>query len=176
MVINVGSQNPTKIEAVENLVKGHPLFNGAVVKGVEVNVEEFGHPKSLDETVKGAKRRAKESFKNCRYSFGLESGLLKSKDAKSGYFDSTVCAIYDGQQFHLGISPSYEWPKSVVKLILNGTDGSHAFKQIGLTKHDKIGIAEGAIYILTHGKMSRLQLNELAVMMALIHLENPDHY
>ncbi len=176
MIINVGSKNPTKIAAVKNLVVNHKLFKGALVKGVEVTIEEFGHPKTLKDTVLGAKQRAEQSFKNCTYSFGLESGMFKSPGTKSGYFETTVCAIYDGKRFHLGLSPSFEWPAAMVELILEGYDGSQAFKQIGLTKHNKIGAAQGGIHILTHGKLSRTRLNELAIMMALIHLENPDHY
>jgi len=64
----------------------------------------------------------------------------------------------------------------MVKLILDGLDGSQAFKELGLTDHSKIGTAEGAIYILTHGKVNRTQLNELAFTMALLQLENPAHY
>ena len=176
MIITVGSKNPTKIAAVTNLLTGHPLFDGAVVKAVDVANEEFGHPKSLEDTVHGAKQRALHCFKNCTYSIGIESGMIKSPDAKSGYFETTVCAIFDGSQYHLGLSPSFEWPTEVVKLILQGMDGSQAFKKIGLTEHEKIGLAEGGIFILTHGKINRVKINELAVMMALIHLENPDYY
>jgi inosine/xanthosine triphosphatase len=176
MIINIGSKNPTKIAAVTNLVTGHPLFDDVVVKSVEVDIEEFGHPKSLKSTIHGAKQRAKQAFENCSYSFGIESGLLKSPDAKSGYFETTVCAIFDGSHFHIGLAPSFEWPKAMIKLILGGLDGSQAFKEVGLTEHQKIGAAEGSIYILTHGKINRTKLNELAIMMALIHLENPEHY
>jgi inosine/xanthosine triphosphatase len=176
MIINVGSKNPTKLAAVNNVISGHKLFSGAETKGVEVDIEEFGHPKTLEETILGAKQRAHQAFKDCTYSFGLESGMFKSKDAKSGYFETTVCAIYDGKQFHLGLSPSFEWPTKMVELILAGSDGSQAFKQIGLTEHKKIGTGEGGIHILTHGKLNRTKLNELAITMALIHLENPEHY
>lgn len=176
MRINVGSKNPTKIAAVENLVIGHDLFKYAVVKGVKVNNDEFGHPKTLKDTIKGAKKRAKQAHKNCDYSFGIESGLFKALGTKSGYFETTVCAIYDGKQFHLGLSPSFEWPSELTKLILNGYDGSQALKMLGFTNHEKLGVAEGGIYILTHGKINRTKLNELAVTMALIHLENPEHY
>ncbi|HEY4963651.1 MAG TPA: inosine/xanthosine triphosphatase [Candidatus Saccharimonadales bacterium] len=176
MIINVGSKNRTKIEAVTNLVSGHPLFKNVIVNGVEVDVEEFGHPKTLKDTIYGAKQRAKQAFVNCSYSFGLESGMFKSSGTKSGYLETTVCAIYDGERYHIGLSPSFEWPAQMVKLILEGLDGSQAFKELGLTDHEKIGTAEGAIHILTHGKINREKLNEIAVMMALIHLENPEHY
>lgn len=176
MIIKVGSLNPTKLAAVKQLVNGHPLFAGALVKGVEVKVDEFGHPKSLTETIAGAQARAQQAFINCKYSFGIESGLIEATPAKSGYFETTACAIYDGENYHLGLAPSFEWPKQMVEFILQGYDGSQAFKRVGLTKHHKIGTAEGGIFVLTHGKINRTKLNELAITMALIHLENPDHY
>jgi len=176
MIINVGSKNPTKIAAVTNLVTNHELFQNAVVEGVDVKIEEFGHPKTLKDTILGAKRRAKQSFKDCSYSFGLEGGMFKSTETKSGYFETSACAIFDGKRYHVGLSPSFEWPVAMTELILKGLDGSQAFKEIGLTKHHKIGTAEGAIHILTRGKLNRTRMNELAIMMALIHLENPEHY
>lgn len=176
MTINVGSLNQTKIDAVKHLLAGHKLFPDAVIKPVAVEVEEFGHPKTLEETVNGAKQRAKLAFRDCDYSVGIENGLMKVAAARSGYFETTVCSIYDGHNYYLGMAPAFEWPAEMVKLILAGYDGSQAFKKMGLTEHAKIGAAEGGIHILTKGKINRTRLNELAVMMALIHLENPHYY
>ncbi len=176
MIINIGSQNPTKIAGVKNLITGHPLFKGAIVSGVDIQIEEFGHPKSLDETVQGAMDRAFSALQDGDYSFGIESGLMVVPRTKSGYMETTVCAIYDGENYHLGIGPAFEWPKKMVDLILSGQDGSQAFKQIGLTTDEKVGTQNGGIHVLTNGKINRTRLNELAVMMALIHLENRKHY
>jgi len=176
MIINVGSQNQTKIAGVKNLVTGHPLFKNAVVSGVVIQIEEFGHPKSLEEAIKGAMDRAYASLQDGDYSFGIESGLMAVPSTKSGYMETTVCAIYDGAEYHLGIGPAFEWPKKMLDLILSGQDGSQAFKQIGLTSDEKIGTQNGGIHVLTKGKINRTKLNELAVMMALIHLENKPHY
>ncbi|HVS78839.1 MAG TPA: DUF84 family protein [Candidatus Saccharimonadales bacterium] len=176
MKINVGSMNPTKVTAVRNIAAGHELLDGAEVKGIEVDIEEFGHPKSLQDTIEGAKARAKMAFKDCELSVGLESGLMKAVPSKTGYFETTACAIYDGKDFYLGLAPSFEWPPEMVKLILQGMDGSQAFKHLGLTDHKKIGTAEGVIHVLTHGKINRVKLNELAFIMALLQLENPRLY
>ncbi|OGL31040.1 hypothetical protein A3D14_02140 [Candidatus Saccharibacteria bacterium RIFCSPHIGHO2_02_FULL_47_12] len=176
MKINVGSTNPTKVSAVRNIAAKHGLFKDVEVVGVEVEVEEFGHPKSLQETIVGAQQRAEKAFVNCSYSVGLESGLFVAAGTKSGYFETTACSIFDGKNHHIGLGPSFEWPTSMVKMILGGLDGSQAFKKLGLTNHDKIGVAEGGIYVLTKGKINRVKLNELAFTMALLQLENPEHY
>ncbi len=175
-VINVGSLNKTKIAAAENVLLKSDLFRGAKVKGVDIHHEEFGHPKSIEDTIKGAKDRAMAVFEGSDLSVGLEAGLILAPGTKTGYLETTVCALYDGSEFAIGTSPSFEWPQSVTKLILNGLDGSQAFKKVGLTTQEKIGTAEGAIYTLTHGKVTRTNLNELAITMALVRLENPDHY
>lgn len=176
MKVNVGSKNPTKIEGVKNLIVGHPLFKNADVSGVDVQIEEFGHPKTLEETIQGAKARAYACLLDGNYGFGIESGLMSVPETKSGFMETTVCAIYDGKNYHLGIGPAFEWPKEMVDLILSGLDGSQAFKQLGLTTDEKVGTQNGGIHVLTKGKINRTKLNELAVMMALIHLENTEFY
>src|SRR5258708_2035573 len=140
MKIHVGSQNKTKIQAVRNAVALYPrLFPQAEIMGIDVSVELFGHPKNLNETVAGAIERAKKAFKKCTYSFGLEGGLMEVPYSKTGFMEVGACAIYDGKTMHLGLSPAYEWPKEVTKMILSGkTDASHAFKQLGYTQHEKL--------------------------------------
>lgn len=175
-IIHVGSKNPTKIQAAENVFKNSNLFDSLDVRGVEVDIEEFGHPKSMKETIDGAKDRALGAFDGSVLSVGLESGLIEAPHTKTGYFETTACALYDGKSFAIGLGPSYEWPIEMTKMILNGLDGSQAFKEMGLTDSPKIGAAEGGVYVLTDGMINRTQLNELAITMALIQLKNPAHY
>ena len=177
MKINVGSKNPTKVGAVTEAFQESKFFNGAEVVSIDVVTEQFGHPITLDVIVKGAMDRARQAYQDCEYSVGVESGLIQVPGTKSGYMEMTVCAIYDGKQFHLGLSPGFEWPKAVTELIVKkGLDGSQALREAGFTDHEKIGTVEGGIWIFTHGKMNRKDYNKLAVIMALIHLENKVHY
>ena len=177
MKVGVGSKNKTKVDAVAEILRDYPLFAGAEVCGVDVKIEQFGHPKSLDETVAGAVDRAKQAFAGHEYGFGIESGLMKVPQTKSGYREVAVCAIYDGKQIHMGLSQAYEWPKKVVEAILHkGMDGSQAMKAAGLTQHEKLGEHEGFVGIFTKGRMNRTAYNKAAVVMALMHLENPEHY
>lgn len=176
MKIKVGSKNKTKVEAVAEVLGKSKLFVGANVVGVEVVTEEFGHPKNLKATIEGAMDRAKQAFVDCNYSFGIEGGLMEVPYSKSGFMEVAACAIYDGKQFHLGLSPGCEWPKKVTELIFKGLDGSQAMKEVGITKAVKVGAAEGAIWHLTKGQINRKEYNKAAVLMALIHLENPEHY
>lgn len=139
--IHVGSQNQTKIQATQNIILKNNLFKHCLVVGVDIEIEEFGHPKTIDETMRGAKDRARAAFPGSILSVGLESGLIEAPEAASGYLETTACALYDGNHYASGLAPSFEWPKEVLRLILNGRDGSQAFKEAGLTNHHKLGTA-----------------------------------
>lgn len=173
MKIIVASTNPQKIKAVTDLVKDYDFLLGINVEGVSVPSGVSDQPKSLEETVQGAINRAKSAFKNADYSFGIESGLMAVPHTKSGIMDVCVCAIFDGQNIHLGLSSAFEPPKKIVDLMHNkGMNMSEACLEAGLTSNPQLGASEGLIGILTHGRMDRLAYTTQAVMTALIHLEN----
>ncbi len=177
MNVGIGSKNKTKVNAVAELLKDYPMFEDAEVESVAVQVEEFGHPKSIDETVAGAINRAKQAQIGREYGFGIEGGLIAIPHTKTGYMEVAICAIYDGEQIHLGMSQGCEWPKKVIHSILHeGLDGSQAMKKHGLTGHDKLGEHEGLVGIMTKGRTNRTAFNKTAIGMALMHLENPEHY
>jgi len=177
MKVNVGSENKVKIEAVFDILKEYPDFSSCEVTGKKADSEVSGQPKSLEETIKGAKNRAENSFLGCKYSFGLESGLMKVPGTKTGYMDVTCCAIYDGENFHLGLSSAFEYPIAVTEYVLeDGLEVSSAFFKAGLAKDEKIGSREGAIGFLTKNRIVRKEYTKQAIRMALIHLENKELY
>ena len=177
MRVNVGSKNQTKVGAVTEAIHATAFLKDAEVIPADVVIEEFGHPIGMDQVTGGAMERARQSFRNCIYSFGIEGGLVAVPHTQSGYMEVAACAIYDGDRFYLGLSPAYEWPKKVTDLIVNhGRDGSQALREAGFTDQEKIGTAGGGIFILTKGRMNRLTYNKLAVEAALIQLENREHY
>ncbi|OGI15235.1 hypothetical protein A3K63_04145, partial [Candidatus Micrarchaeota archaeon RBG_16_49_10] len=145
----------------------------AEVIGIEVDSGVPEQPKSVDEVVRGAMNRAVGAFKDCEYSFGIEDGLMEVHGTKTGYMNICVCAIYDGKNYHIGLSSAFEYPREVTRLVLEeGLDINQAAHKAGLTKKTKVGSAEGVIGILTHGRLPRKEYTKQAVTMALIHLEN----
>lgn len=177
MKINVGSKNQVKINAVKDALKLYPdLFKKTIIKGVDVDIKKFGHPKNIQETINGAVNRAKKSFINCDYSIGLEGGLIKVPKTESGYMEINACVVYNGSKIYIGLSPAFEWPVKVTKLILaNKADASLAFWQLGLTRSRKLGSQKGGIIgMLTNGRMAREDQIKYSVIMALIYLEKPD--
>ena len=57
-----------------------------------------------------------------------------------------------------------------------GLDGSQAMKAAGITAKDKLGEHEGFVGVMTKGRINRTGYNKAAVVMALMHLENPEHF
>lgn len=176
LIVKVGSKNEVKVSAVAEILREYPHLAGAVVEGVETDSGVPSQPKSLDETIRGAMNRARGAFEGCDYAIGIESGLMAVPNTKSGYMDVCVCAIYDGKEFHLGLSSAWEFPnKEVTRLMLEeGLDMNQAVHKAGLTKNPKVGSKEGAIGILTKGRMDRKEYTKQALRTALIHLEQFD--
>lgn len=117
--------------------------------------------------------RAKGAFEDCEFSFGIESGLMAVPKTKTGFMDVCVCAIYDGNEYHLGLSSAWEAPKDVTRYMLNeGLDMSQAAVKAGLTDNASIGSAEGLVCIMTKGRLTRKDHAKEAIRMALIHLED----
>jgi len=177
MIINVASQNQVKVDAVRELVKDYDFISQAEVHGLEVSSGVSKQPKSLEETISGAINRARAVFNRCSYSFGIESGLMQVPQTKTGNMDICACAIYDGKNHNLGLSCAFEFPPVVTRMIYReGIDANEAFFRCGLTENRKVGSSEGAIGILTKGRMTRKDYTKQAIQMALIHLENSDLY
>ncbi len=177
MKIIVGSKNPSKIEAVKEILMEYPDFKDSEVVGIEASSDVSDQPKSLDETIKGAINRAKNCFNDCKFSIGLESGLMKVPSTKTGFMDVTACAIFDGKTIHLGLSSAFEYPIEVTNLVFDkGINITQAFFKTGLTDNPRLGSAEGAIGFLTKGRLIRKEYTKQALRTALIHLENPGLY
>jgi inosine/xanthosine triphosphatase len=179
MKINVGSENVNKVNGVKAALLLYPeLFPNAEVLGTAIELEEFGHPKDIEQIMKGAVGRAKAAFKDCDFSFGLESGLVATPLSRSGYMEVPACAIYDGKNIYTGFGCAFEWPKKILDLILkNEADASLAFKKLRLTEHEKIGNTPGGIVgFLTSGRLTRKEQTKQSIIMALIQLEHKELY
>ena len=176
MKVNVGSQNKAKVWAVAEILEEYEHLKDAQVDGIAVGSGVSAQPKSLDETITGAKNRARDAYQNCAYAVGIESGLMHVPQSKSGYMDVCVCAIYDGNEYHIGLSSAWEFPdRSVTNLMVKDSlDMSEAITKAGYTKNPNIGSEEGAIGILTKGRIDRKEYTKQALRMALIHLEKFD--
>ena len=173
MKITVGSTNPAKVEAVREILQDYPHLKDAEVAGMETDSKVGDQPLSLTAVVTGAMNRAQAAFIESDYSVGIESGLMEVPFSKSGHMDVCACAIFDGTEYHLGLSSGWEFPnKEINRLILEeGLDMSQAINKVGLTDDPAIGAGQGAIGIVTKGRLDRKTFTKEAIRSALIHLE-----
>lgn len=182
MIVNVGSKNAVKIEAVKSSFMAYDDFSAAEVRGVEVPVPPSRiseQPLGLEEIYSGAKFRALRAFNGCDYSIGLEAGLIQiplpGEDLPRMNF--TACVIYDGTGVYYGHSSGFMIPRKVAEIIeKDKVQLDQAWKRAGLTEQERIGYAKGIIHQLTNGKLSREQYICESIRMALVHLRNKDLY
>lgn len=180
LVVAVGSSNKIKLQAVEVVLRDYPILNEATIVSYQVPTEVSAQPLSLEETIQGAKNRAKNAYfasGNCKYSIGLESGLMEVEESKTGFMEFTACCIYDGNDFCLGQSAAYEMPQNIIDLVVNDNmNMAEACYYGGLTDELDLGEKEGDIGILSKGRMTRQDHSEQALVAALIQLENGELY
>lgn len=173
MILKVATKNPAKVLAVEEIIKDYPHLAMASVISEEVASGVSDQPLSLEETIKGAMNRASVVYKDCDFSFGIESGLMAVPHTKTGYMDVCACVIFDGAEYHLGLSSAWEAPKKVAEYMFNeGLDMNQAALKAGLTKNSKVGSAEGLVGIMTKGRLVRKEYTKEAIRTALIHIDN----
>lgn len=177
MKIAVGSTNQIKVNALRELVPQYDIFGQGEVFSVNVPSNVSEQPKSIGETVEGAKNRALGAFPGHELSFGIESGLIEIPHTKTGMMDVCVCAIFDGIEYHIGLSSAFECPPKVMDLVQSeGLDLNQAFLKAGLTENPKLGNAEGGVGLLTKGRITRMHYTKQAIIMAMVHLENAEFY
>jgi len=173
MKIKIASKNPAKIEALKEIIADYQNLKDTEIVSEEIPSGVNDQPKSLDQTVLGAINRSKNIHNNdCSYSFGIESGLMKVPNTKSGYMDVCACSIFDGKECHIGLSSAWEAPQIVNKYIIeDGMNMNDAAHKAGLTENSKIGSAEGLIGIMTKGRLTRKDYTKEAIRTALIHID-----
>lgn len=175
MKIHIGSKNKVKVDAIRELLQDYSHLSNAEIRSFEVSSGVADQPKSLEETVQGAMNRAQEVLHDGTYGFGIESGLMEVPGTKSGFMDVCVCAIYDGKEYHLGLSSAWEAPKKVMEHMLNdGLNMNDAAHKAGLTDNPQLGSSEGLVGIMTKGRLDRKAYTKEAIRTALIHLDHAE--
>ncbi len=170
-IIAVGSTNPVKLDAVREAFAASGRFGAIEVQGREVASGVREQPVTLDETLRGASTRARAAFTACALSVGIEDGLFAVPHTQSGYMNVCVCVIFDGTREHVGLASAFEYPAEVTRFVIEeGLDVTQAFVKAGLSNNARLGAAEGAIGVLTKGRLSRRDYARQAVDMALLHV------
>ena len=172
MKISIGSKNPVKIKAVENVVK--KIWLGAEVVGVEVEHGAGMQPNSDEEAIKGAMNRAQLSLKqtNADYGFGLEGNTLETDHGMM--LQGWVVVVDKKGEKGIASCGSLLLPEKIAIEVRKG-------KELGpvtdvLFGHDNIKQKEGTVGMLTNNMVTRTEAFEKGVIYALARFLNPHYY
>ena len=161
--------NPVKLGAIRSVMEER--FPGAGFQPVSVDSGVSVQPIGLEETLRGARNRARAAFDACDLAVALESGLIPVPGTATGYMNLTACAIFDGVEMYQGLGPAFELPAEVTRLVVEeGLELDPAVRRAGLTDNDRIGYAQGIIGILSRGRVTRADYSRPAVSMALVRM------
>lgn len=143
------------------------------VSGVSCN------PMTLESTILGAKNRAREAYLHCiqahgecAFGVGIEAGLFPAEGVQTGYLDTSICAIYNGEEYFIGGSPLFEYPAAVVRRIQAGEEAGLISDFFG----DSAKGRQGVIGPLSGGIVNRDEFDRYAVLMALTRVVSAELY
>ena len=176
MIIAIGSTNQAKVQALAEVIREYPILATAQIIPLSTPSKVSDQPLSLTETIEGAKNRAWGAFhacSGCTYGFGIESGMIEASGTQTGFFCVTVCSIYNGSDFHMGMSTGFEVPSPILKLMLEQKmDMTQACLEVGISQNTLLGAEEGLIGILTSGRIDRKDYTKECIITALVQLEH----
>jgi inosine/xanthosine triphosphatase len=173
MKVIVGSKNPVKIKATENILE--KIYGEVDVTGIDVDSEVPDQPFGKEQTIQGAINRAKNAYSNdFDLSVGIESGLMEIPNSITDYIDLQWCAIFDGDKITLGVSAGFEYPPLVIEEVLKGKEVGEVMDKV--TGVDNLGQKTGAVSYLSKGMLDRTENTEQCVLTAMIPRINNEIY
>ena len=174
IVVAIGSKNPAKISGTKKAFSR--FFPAAEFRDVDTTSSVQAQPLTLDETINGALARAKLGLKvsnEVDFGVGIEAGLVTFGEE---HINMQVAAIMDRRgRVTFGSSSGFMVPGMVVQQMqIRGLELDHFAK--GLTDADRVREEDGVVYHLTKGTVSRIDMTEQCVGMALVPWLNRDIY
>jgi len=167
MRVAVGSRNPVKVSAVEEVFS--EVFGEVEVLSVEVDPGVPPQPVGL-ETVRGAENRARRALEvtGADYGVGVEGGLLR---LWGRWYNLGFVAVIDKMGF-MGTATSgwFELPPSFVERLKRGEELAEVVD--GFYGMEGVGRREGAVGVLTKNRVTRRDLYVHGLHLALIPLLN----
>lgn len=181
MLIAIGTKNQAKIQALQETLEEIRCFDSFEILSFSVSSGVSDQPLSLEETITGAKNRARASFllpdSAPHYGFGIESGLIQAPGTRTGFLNLCVCCIYNGKNYNTGFSTGFEVPFPILQRVIEEKlDLSQACIASGISANKKLGEEEGLIGILTKGKINRQEYTKQCIHTALVQIVNHSWY
>ncbi len=165
ILVVVGSVNPVKVRSVRRVLS---RFMDVEVIAVNVATSVSRQPVGSRDIVLGALERALGALSlvpEASLSVGIEAGPMEFY-SKTGFLETQVAVIADRDcRVSIGLSPSFELDPNILERMMMGEELSQAV-QIPRRSGD-IGELIGYIGYITEGLITRQDLTEAAVAMAL---------
>ncbi|MEM3466773.1 MAG: inosine/xanthosine triphosphatase [Thermoproteota archaeon] len=170
--IAIGSNNPVKVKATENVMRR--IYSNVEIVSVDVRTNVSHTPLSDEECIKGALQRAKDAIELAKADLGvgMEGGIVKRLDR---YFLIGWCVVIDKKVI---------WPwvmvavsscrKKVVEKVLEGEELGDVMDNIMGVKETKRKM--GAVGILTNGMVDRQEAWEKTLIYAMTRKLKPELY
>ncbi|MEA1871042.1 MAG: inosine/xanthosine triphosphatase, partial [Candidatus Bipolaricaulota bacterium] len=165
MKIHVGTRNTLKVRAAHAAFAA--VFADEPLDVVAVSIEGGVPPQPFDdEVVQGAIYRARGALAEADYGVGIEAGLVRFP-GYDGYLSVQFCAVLDCTgRLTVGHGPGYALPQEVLDRLMNGSTLNCEMSR--LSGIPEIKEKEGAIGVLSGGRIDRFSITREAVLMALI--------
>jgi inosine/xanthosine triphosphatase len=173
LIIAVGTKNPAKLEGVRLAFTKY--FPQATIKAVDSSSVTRSQPLGLEQMSEGAISRARFALSRLGGDFGVgvEAGIFRMGGA---YFDHQQAAIVDASgKLSLGHSAGYPLPTKAVEAMIKAGKELERYAE-SLSGVDEIGDKGGLVHHLTKGAITRTDLTEQCVVMALIPWLHKDVY
>ena len=167
MKVLIGTKNQGKIEGAKRALQNY--FEEIDIQGIPVE-SNVGEQPVNDEIYIGAKNRVKNLKVYAREN-GIEADLYLSiesgiNNSLGRWMITNIAIIEDNANFEsYGSSPSFPVPDRLVQEIID-TDLSQVMNKLFVEDHERHNRG-GGIQLLTHNKVSRIDLTQMAFMMAL---------
>lgn len=167
MKVLIATKNQGKIEGAKRALQNY--FEEVEIQGIPVE-SNVGEQPVNDEIYIGAKNRvknlkvyAKENGIEADLYLSIESGINNSLGR---WMITNIAVVEDNSDFEsYGSSPSFPVPDRFVQEIID-TDLSQVMNKLFEEDHERHNRG-GGIQLLTHNKVSRIDLTQMAFMMAL---------
>ena len=184
LVVAVGSTNPVKINAARNGLSLAFQTNISPDNVTGFNVPSLvpDQPMGDSETKQGAINRAKAAYDayldkhkvKPSFGVGLEGGIQVLNDGSNDMECFAYMVVYDGNKYGSSRTCSFNLPKAISTLVLNGMElGDADVRIFGEANSKQRG---GTVGHLTKGVVDRTKYYEQAMILATIPFLNEELY
>ena len=173
-LVALGSKNPAKTKGARVVFRS--VFPRCSFAEVDTRAVARAQPIGIEQVYEGAFARARHALKEAGADLGVgvEAGIFSLPSGE--HINLQIAAVVDREgRSGVGLSCGFMIPASFLKKMRE--EGAELDRYSHeLTRAEKITEEEGIVYHLTKGRVSRLQMSEQCISMALVPWLNQETY